>query len=49
MIHQGGRDETKTGQFCMGNGKRVHKKGTNKGRIKAKSPEERVSKWKTHS
>ena len=26
----------------------TRRKGTNKGRIKAKSPEERVSKWKTH-
>ena len=26
----------------------TRRKGTNRGRIKAKSPEERVSKWKTH-
>ena len=26
----------------------TRRKGTNRGRIKAKSPEDRVSKWKTH-
>ena len=26
----------------------IRRKGTNRGRIKAKSPEDRVSKWKTH-
>ena len=50
MIHQGDRDETKMSNFAWETvNEFTRRKGTNRGRIKAKSPEECVSKWKTHS